>query len=146
MLILLCLMTIPIGWRHLGYPHRQCDQQQRQFPHRRRIADNSCTSRNSSHTYSVFSSSISYWYASYTSMWIVHQGTVFEDQKKEVKVKIVAVEKEHLLRREFEALSFFTHSKFIANLLHEPSSQCLADRLTRKLLIVTSSTITWRWS
>ena len=44
---------------------------------------------------------------------------MFGDQKKDVKVKIVAVEKEHLLRREFEALSFFKHSKFIVNLLHE---------------------------
>jgi hypothetical protein len=34
---------------------------------------------------------------------------VFEDQKKEVKAKIVAVEKEHLLRREFELQAFQVH-------------------------------------
>jgi len=44
---------------------------------------------------------------------------VFGDQKKEVKVKIVAVEKEHLLRRELEALTFFKDSKFFVNLLHD---------------------------
>ena len=47
------------------------------------------------------------------------QGSVFGDQKKDVKVKIVAMEKEHLLRREFEALSLFKDSKFFVNLLHE---------------------------
>jgi len=48
-----------------------------------------------------------------------NQSAVFGDQKKEVKVKIVAIEKEHLLRREFEALTVFKNSKFFVDLLHD---------------------------
>ena len=48
-----------------------------------------------------------------------YQGTVFGDQKREVKVKIVANEKAHLLRRELEALTLFKDSKFFVALLHD---------------------------
>ena len=41
------------------------------------------------------------------------------DQKKDVKVKIVAMEKKHLLLRELEALNLFKDSRFFVNLMHD---------------------------
>ena len=48
-----------------------------------------------------------------------YQGSVIGDQKKDVKVKIVAMEKKYLLLRELEALNLFKNSRFFVNLMHD---------------------------
>jgi len=55
----------------------------------------------------------------YCSIKIHCQGTLFGDDKKEVKVKVVSMENEHLLQREIKALNSLKDSKFFVNLQHD---------------------------